>query len=114
MDKNINSPTAQRWSNRIIALSVGTLLIVGISAASCGGDKASEPYKDAPRSYRDSGYAMSVIRGADGFSNVGTTCDGYGNRVMMAYHGDAVYAAITVVPNKQLADDDPCKNWRSK
>jgi hypothetical protein len=34
----------------------------------------------------------------DGFSNVATKCD-HGNRLYVAFHGDNVYAALTVVAN---------------
>lgn len=84
-----------RTRTRYLTAAVVTVL-VGFGATAC--DKYSEPFKDAPRSGRDNGAPMDVIRMADGFSNVGAKCDGP-NRVYVAYHGDSKYASIAVVPN---------------
>jgi len=98
-----------KLSNRtkILLAGIGLTAIVATTAGSC--DKFTEPYKDAPRSGNDSGYAMDVVQGADGFSNSGSTCDGRGNRVFVAYHGDVAYAAISVVAYADLKPDDPCR-----
>ncbi len=78
------------------------VLTLGLGATACG-DKFTEPFKDAPRSHQDTGTPTDVIRFADGFSNVGTSCDRHGNRVYVAYHGDSAYASIFV-----LKDDPSC------
>lgn len=79
------------------ALAAAALLLL----TGCN-DKASEPFKDAPRSGKDNGSAADLIRMPDGFSNASTKCD-HGNRLYLAYHGDSAYAAIAVV-----ADDPTC------
>lgn len=87
---------------KTVALVAGLLLTLGLGATACG-DKFTEPFKDAPRSHQDTGTPTDVIRFADGFSNVGTSCDRHGNRVYVAYHGDSAYASIFV-----LKDDLSC------
>ncbi|WP_432169113.1 hypothetical protein [Streptomyces sp. 1222.5] len=82
---------------RIAVAALAAIAVLGLTAASCDDNKVSEPFKDAPRSHVNNGAPMDVVRGADGFSNVGTKCD-HGNRVYVAYHGDDKYAAIAVVP----------------
>lgn len=82
--------------NRIIAAAVATTAAVGLLAG-CS-NKFTEPFKDAPRSGQDNGAPMDVIRMADGFSNIGSKCDGP-NRVYVAYHGDKAYASVFVVAN---------------
>ncbi|MFD7793573.1 hypothetical protein [Streptomyces sp. NPDC059759] len=74
-------------------------LLVAITLTGCdyGDNKTSEPFKDAPRSHVNNGSPMDVVRGSDGFTNVGTKCD-HGNRLYVAYHGDSAYAAIAVAP----------------
>jgi hypothetical protein len=95
-------------TSHIFAAIAGVALI-GSMAGSC--DSFTEPFKDAPRSYRDNGEPMDVIRGADGFSNVGSKCDGYGGRVFMAYHGGkGTFASVTDVPYGLLKPTDPCRN----
>lgn len=81
---------------RTAALAAALTAIAALTLAGCD-NKASEPFKDAPRSGVNNGTPMDVVRGSDGFSNVGTKCD-HGNRVYVAYHGDSPYAAIAVVP----------------
>ena len=80
-----------RWIAAVLVV-----LSVGAGAVACG-DKFDENFKDAPRSHKDTGNPTDVIRFADGFSNVGTSCDRYGNRVYVAYHGDSAYASIYVL-----------------
>lgn len=75
----------------ILALSLVAMLMLS------GCSKFTEPYKDAPRGDTNDSEA-DLITFPDGFSNVATKCD-HGNRVYSAYHGDAAYGAITVVPN---------------
>lgn len=84
--------------------------VLAMSLSGCLGDKVEEPFKDAPRSNNDNGSAMDVIQGSDGFSNVGSKCDGYGGRLFMAYHGDHLYASISTAPYAQLNPSDPCRN----
>lgn len=78
----------------LIGLGVA-LLAVGLLAG-CGMDKATEPYRDAPVDGRNSDGAV-VIEMPDGFSNMATKCD-HGNRVYVAFKGDANRAAVAVVP----------------
>ncbi|MFE3202138.1 hypothetical protein [Embleya sp. NPDC059237] len=75
-------------------LLVCAALLVGLTACT---DKATEPFKDAPRAGTNNAPA-EIITNPDGFSNVAGKCDGP-NRVYVAYHGDHTYAAIAVVPN---------------
>lgn len=77
--------------------AVGVTAVAALSGCS-GLGKFTEPFKDAPRSNHDTSNPMDVIQMSDGFSNVGTSCDGHGNRVYVAYHGDKAYASIFVVP----------------
>lgn len=91
-------PRTYKISNRkIFSLVAAILLVIGAGFLTGCGDKFSEPFKDAPRSHQDSGNPTDVVRFADGFSNVGTSCDEHGNRVYVAYHGDSPYAAIFVL-----------------
>ncbi len=73
---------------------------VGILIATMTGcmDKATEPFKDAPRSGETNNAPASVITFPDGFSNASRKCDGP-NMIYSAYHGDQPYAAIQVVAN---------------
>lgn len=96
----------------IALLTAGGISIVAVFSMAASCDSAKEPYKDTKRSYHDSSYPMSVIRGADGFNNIGTSCDGRGNRVYVSYHGEDNRVALDVVPGSQLAKDDPCITWR--
>lgn len=77
---------------KLAALSAAIVL-----ALSGCGDKAVEPFKDAPRGATNGGAADTVTM-PDGFSNVATKCD-HGNRLYVAFHGDSPYASIVVVPN---------------
>ena len=73
---------------------VATLALVGL--AGCG-DKATEPFKDAPRSGSDNNLPADIVRMPDGFSNAATKCD-HGNRIYSAFKGDSNRASIAVVP----------------
>ncbi|MEV6791300.1 hypothetical protein AB0M87_04710 [Streptomyces sp. NPDC051320] len=75
------------------ALTAAAALVL---LSGCGA-KASEPFKDAPRSGKDNGTAADLVRMPDGFSNAATKCD-HGNRIYSAYHGDNKTASIAVVP----------------
>jgi hypothetical protein len=93
--KKISLPSTIK--TRTVAMVAVVLLVLGFATA-CG-DKFTEPFKDAPRSHKDTGTPTDVIRFADGFSNVGTSCDRFGNRVYVAYHGGRAYASIFVIQN---------------
>lgn len=90
--------TLKRRNRKAVRWGVAALMVLGLGlgATACG-DKFTEPFKDAPRSGKDTGNPTDVVRFADGFSNVGTSCDRYGNRVYVAYHGDSAYASIFVL-----------------
>ena len=82
---------------RVRAAAAAAVTVLVLVAAGCSG-KASEPFKDAPRSGTDNGAPADVVRFPDGFSNWSTKCD-HGHRLYSAYHGDESYAAGFVVPN---------------
>lgn len=83
---------------RIAAAAVALAAVAGLTSACDWSDKVTEPFRDAPRSGKVNSEPADVIENLDGFSNVSTKCD-HGNRLYVAYHGDALYAALTVVPN---------------
>lgn len=83
------------------------MLVIGLvsgsmALTSCGMDKAVEPFRDAPRSNIRNSNPADIIEMPDGFSNLATKCD-HGNRIYVAFKGDANRAAISVVP-----DDPSC------
>ena len=75
-----------------------------LALSSCGTDKFTEPFKDAPRSGSTNNDPADLITMPDGFSNAASKCDGP-NRVYTAYHGDSPYASIFVIK-----DDRRCVN----
>lgn len=78
--------------------TAGVLAAVLLGTAGCDwSDKVTEPFKDSPRSSRADESPADVITMPDGFSNLATKCVD-GNRYTVAYHGDAPYASINVVP----------------
>lgn len=84
--------------NRIkatITAVAASVLFVGLGAASC--DKASEPFKDAPRDGQNNGPAH-VITMPDGFSNVSAKCDGP-DMVYVIFHGDHTYGSVAIHAN---------------
>ena len=83
----------------LTACAVAALAVLTLT--SCG-EKASEPFKDAPQGQRNNS-AADTMTFPDGFSNVATKCD-HGNRVYVAFKGDKPYGALAVVPN-----DPSCK-----
>lgn len=89
-------------TSRKIALWLLPVATFGVIAVGCGA-KATEPFKDAPRSQNDNGEPADLIRMPDGFSNAATKCD-HGNRVYIVFHGNKTYGAIAVVPQ-----DPTCK-----
>lgn len=92
------TPRARRPRHRIIA-GGAVAAVLALTLAGCG-DKFTEPFKDAPRSHKENGAPMDLIRMSDGFSNVGNKCDGP-NMVYVLYHGDNPYGSLSVVK------DDP-------
>ncbi|MGW3929812.1 hypothetical protein ACWECC_17155 [Streptomyces microflavus] len=95
--KTVSVPRSQR--TRRIAIGGVIAAVLTLTLAACG-EKFSEPFKDAPRSNKENGASMDLIRMADGFSNVGNKCDGP-NMVYVLYHGDKAYGSLSVVK------DDP-------
>jgi hypothetical protein len=81
--------------HRKIATIGGVLVLAAALLAGCG--KVVEPYNDAPVKSQNKQPA-EVLNMPDGFSNVATKCD-HGNRVYVAFHGDATYGAVAVVAN---------------
>jgi hypothetical protein len=81
--------------HRITAVAAAGFAIGALTLTGCM-DKATEPFKDAPRGTTNNGKA-DVVTMPDGFSNVATKCD-HGNRIYTAFHGDHTYGSITVVP----------------
>lgn len=74
---------------------IGTVAAGALLLGACGTDKGTERFKDAGRGSTNNGDADTVTF-PDGFSNVATKCD-HGNRVYVAFKGDANRAAIAVV-----------------
>jgi hypothetical protein len=90
--------TRKNW-RRVAASALGVGL--GLAALSgCVGDKANEPFRDAPRTHTSNSGPAQVIEMPDGFNNLASKCDGP-NRVYVTYHGDSSYGAVFVVK------DDP-------
>lgn len=88
-------------NKRITGALLGSAMLVSLTA--CGlGDKATEPWQDAPRSGSNNGSA-EVVTMPDGFNNVATKCDN-GNRVYTTFHSNDPYGAVAVV-----AQDPTCK-----
>lgn len=93
-----------------ISILIGTAaLLLTVSACDLG-DKATEQFKDSPRIPGVNYSPMKVIAMADGFSNMGTKCDGYGNRVYVVFHGDGSYSAGWPIAYTSLAPQDPCRS----
>jgi len=84
------------------AVSILALIALILGLGGCG-EKAKEPFRDAPGSSVVNNSPADKITMPDGFSNLTTKCD-HGNRIYVAFHGDLGYAAIAVVPQ-----DPTCK-----
>lgn len=80
----------------VAGLTVG-VMAVGFAACDPVG-KATEPFKDAPRSGVVNDDPADTVTMPDGFNNVATKCD-HGNRVYVTYHADSPYGSVAVVPN---------------
>jgi hypothetical protein len=93
----MNLPTITLTPRRLGLLILGGLLVaVALVASGCGLNKITEPFQDAPVYQHLTGPAV-VSNMPDGFSNWASKCDGHGDRVFVAYHGDANRAAIAVI-----------------
>lgn len=79
------------------ALTVLAVVILALLAAGCG-NKALQPFQDAPRTGVVNTRPADIIDMPDGFNNVATKCD-HGNRLYVSYHNDAAYGFIAVVPH---------------
>lgn len=75
----------------------GGLAAVALAATACGA-KATEPFKDAPRSGTTNNAPATVGTMPDGFNNWARKCDGK-NMVYTTFHGDSPYGGIAVVAN---------------
>lgn len=80
-----------------------TILITAAIGVACAGlagcsDKAMEPYRDAKVVHKYNQPGVETYANADGFSNVSEFCDAHGNRIVVAFHSDSAYAAITAIP----------------
>ena len=71
------------------------LLAVALGIGACT-QKQQEQFRDAPTAGHDKA-AVELYDNADGFSNWSEKCDGHGNRVFVAFHGDSSYGAITAI-----------------
>ncbi|MDQ0376523.1 hypothetical protein [Amycolatopsis thermophila] len=83
---------------RTLALAAALAAVVATTTACDFTDKITEPFNDAPRSQFTDSSPADIITMPDGFSNLATKCV-RGNRYTVAYHGDASYGSISVVPN---------------
>jgi uncharacterized lipoprotein len=86
-----------RLPKALAATAAATLLVLALAGCDAA-DKASEPFKDAPRSNTTNNQAADIVTMPDGFNNLASKCDGP-NRVYTTYHGDSPYGAVAVVPN---------------
>ena len=82
-------------SKKTLAVSLVALVLAGLSLTGC---KATAQFQDAPVTNRYK-QPVEVYDNADGFSNVSEFCDKHGNRIIVAFHGDSAYSAITAIPN---------------
>lgn len=79
-------------------VGAGVLAVVISGTAAACGDKATEPFRDAPRSPETNSGPARVIEFPDGFSNMAAKCDGP-NMVYSPYKGDDNRTAIGIAPN---------------
>lgn len=70
--------------------------VIAATTVGCG-QKATEPFRDAPRSGSVNQNPADLIEMPDGFSNLATKCDN-GNRIYVVFHGDGSYGSTSVVP----------------
>lgn len=80
---------------RRIAYAIAAALLAVATLTACGGNKANEPFKDAPRDGANHDPAL-IIEMPDGFSNLATKCIA-GIRYTVAFHGDNHYGSVTTV-----------------
>ncbi|MEU9255733.1 hypothetical protein AB0D66_28280 [Streptomyces sp. NPDC048270] len=79
------------------AVALVAALALGTTGSALNGGKADQPFMDAPKGQINK-QPMDVVVMSDGFSNLGTKCDGP-NRVYVIFHGNDKYGSVTVVPN---------------
>ncbi len=78
-----------------IGAGFGALALAAVTLTACGSDKASEPFKDAPRASTNRD-AATVIEMPDGFSNLATKCvDGV--RYTVVFKNDEKYGSVSTV-----------------
>lgn len=93
---------SQRHTTPLVMTVPAALLVIGavvLGLSGCGGDKNSEPWKDAGRTSQDNNGKAQVVTMPDGFNNAATKCLGDGLRVTTTFHGNDTYAAVSVVPD---------------
>lgn len=96
--------------NRKRIVAGAALLVIGAGTLSgCSGinfgDKATEPYQDAPRTVHVDYSKAQVIAEPDGFSNLATKCIAPGVRGTVIYHANGAYGDVSTVL------DPACKNF---
>ena len=82
-----------------ITVATALTAVLALGATGCGqsGTKAQQPFMDAPKGAINK-QPMDIVLMSDGFSNVGTKCDGP-NRVYVIFHGNDKYGSVAVAPN---------------
>lgn len=78
----------------------GTLAVVG-GCSDTG--KFAQGLTDAPANKTVDYSEAKIIAMPDGFSNVATKCDEYGNRIYVVFKSGSAFAALEVIEN-----DDSC------
>lgn len=81
---------------KTIVLGVGAVALMA-SLTACGGDKAKEHHKDAPRTGAINTTPATVVEMPDGFSNLATKCISPGIRGTVVFHNNAPYGAVSTV-----------------
>ena len=78
--------------NKIVKRTVVALAVPVIAVATLAGcgNKASQPFQDAPRPQQVNSSPAEVIQMPDGFNNLATKCDHH-NRIYVSFHGDGSY-----------------------
>jgi hypothetical protein len=81
----------------VAAAALATAVALGATGCDRSGTKAQQPFMDAPKGTINK-QPMDIVLMSDGFTNVGSKCDGP-NRVYVLFHGDDTYGSVAVVPN---------------
>lgn len=92
------SVTIQITRTRVITALLVLAAALGLFAGGCSFNKATQQFKDAPRSAVVNRAPADIIEMPDGFNNVATKCD-HGNRIYVSFHGDGSYGFIAAVPH---------------